>query len=158
MEEDLKHLLSIIKSWCRKWQLELNLSKIDIMHGRKERKLQSKFVFFFDKQPVPFCANYIYCQTSVLSLKTWSWLWFTPVTRTTTRTTRRTPTKYLSCYWPDFDQTLIVGTWEPLEQIPTVTVTFVHATFVLATYVLATIFINANIFSDTNSFLKEIWT
>ena len=82
-----------------------------------------------------------YCQTSVLSLKTWSWLCFTPVTTTTrttrTRTTRRrtTPTKYLSCYWPDFDQTLNVGTWEPLEQIPTVTVTFVHATFVLATYV-----------------------
>ena len=45
------------------------------------------------------------------------------------------PTKYLSCYWPDFDQTLNVGTWEPLEQIPTVTVTFVNATFVLVTYI-----------------------
>ena len=33
------------------------------------------------------------------------------------------PTKYLSCYWPNFDQTL--GSWEYLEQIPTVTVTFV---------------------------------
>ena len=74
------------------------------------------------------------CQTSVLSLKTWSWLCFTPVTTTRTRRTR-TPTKYLSCYWPDFDQTLNVGTWEPLEQIPTVTVTFVHATFVLVTYI-----------------------
>ena len=31
-------------------------------------------------------------------------------------------------------------------------------TFFQATYVLATIFINANIFSDTNSFLKEILT
>ena len=28
--------------------------------------------------------------------------------------------QYLSCYWPDFDQTLKVGSWEHLEQIPTV--------------------------------------
>ena len=35
------------------------------------------------------------------------------------------PTKYLSCYWPDFDQTLNVGSWEHLEQIPNVTLTFV---------------------------------
>ena len=29
--------------------------------------------------------------------------------------------EYLSCYWPDFDETLQVGSWEHLEQIPTVT-------------------------------------
>ena len=43
--------------------------------------------------------------------------------------------QYLSCYWPDIDQTLKVDSWEPLEQIPTVTVKFVQATFVLATFV-----------------------
>ena len=43
--------------------------------------------------------------------------------------------EYLSCYWPDFDETLQVGSWEHLEQIPTVTVTFVQATFVLVTFV-----------------------
>ena len=75
-----------------------------------------------------------YCQTSVLSLKTWSWLCFTPVT-TTRRTTTRTPTKNLSCYWPDFDDTLKVASWEHLEQILTVTVTFVQATFVQVTFV-----------------------
>ena len=36
------------------------------------------------------------------------------------------PTKYLSCYCPDFDQTLNVGSWEHLEQISTVQATFVH--------------------------------
>ena len=41
----------------------------------------------------------------------------------------------LNCYWPDFDQTLKVGPCEHLEQIPTVTVTFVQATFVLVTFV-----------------------
>ena len=30
--------------------------------------------------------------------------------------------EYLSCYWPDFDETLQVGSWEYLEQIPTVRV------------------------------------
>ena len=33
--------------------------------------------------------------------------------------------EYLSCYWPDFDETLNVGSWEHLEWIPTVTLTFV---------------------------------
>ena len=42
---------------------------------------------------------------------------------------------YLSSYWPNFDQTLKVGFWDPLEQIPTVMTTFAKATFVLATSV-----------------------
>ena len=43
--------------------------------------------------------------------------------------------EYLSSYWPDFDETLKVGSCEHLEQIPTVRVTFVHARFVLVTFV-----------------------
>ena len=38
--------------------------------------------------------------------------------------------QYLSCYWTDFDEIFKVGSWEHLEQIPTV-----HATFVLVTIV-----------------------
>ena len=33
---------------------------------------------------------------------------------------------YLSCYWPDLDQTLNKGSWEHIQQITTVTTTFVH--------------------------------
>ena len=29
--------------------------------------------------------------------------------------------EYLSCYWPNFDQTLKVGSWDHLKHIPTVT-------------------------------------
>ena len=36
---------------------------------------------------------------------------------------------------PYFDGTLNVGSWEHLEQIPTVTVTFVQATFVQVTFI-----------------------
>ena len=50
------------------------------------------------------------CQTSVLSLKTWSWLCFTPVTTTTRRTRTRTRTRtphqisqlLLTRFWPNF--------------------------------------------------------
>ena len=38
--------------------------------------------------------------------------------------------QYLSCYWPDFDETLKVASWEHLEQIPTIKLTFVLATIV----------------------------
>ena len=37
--------------------------------------------------------------------------------------------------WPDFDQTLKVGSWNPLKRMQTVMVTFVHETFVQATFV-----------------------
>ena len=40
----------------------------------------------------------------------------------------------ISCYWSYFHQTLNVGSWDYLEQISTVAVTFVQATFVLATF------------------------
>ena len=43
--------------------------------------------------------------------------------------------EYLNCYWPNFDETLKVGSWYHLEQILTVTVTFVLVKFVLATFV-----------------------
>ena len=43
--------------------------------------------------------------------------------------------QYLSCYCPDVDQTLRVGSMENLEQIPTVMMTFVQATFVGTTFV-----------------------
>ena len=46
--------------------------------------------------------------------------------------------EYLSCYWPDFYETLNVGSWDYLKLISTVAVTFVQAKFVLATFVLAT--------------------
>ena len=43
--------------------------------------------------------------------------------------------EYLSCYLPDFDETFNVASWEHLEHIPTIKLTFVKATFVLETFV-----------------------
>ena len=55
-------------------------------------------------------------------------------------TTHPTPTQtkwqqYLSCYRPDFDKMLKVGSCEHLEQILAVRVTYIQATFVLVTIV-----------------------
>ena len=50
----------------------------------------------------------------------------------TTQTLRQ---QYLSCYWPDLDETLNIGSWKHIQQITTVTTTFVQATFVLGTFV-----------------------
>ena len=43
--------------------------------------------------------------------------------------------QYLSCFWPNFDETLNVDSWKHLEQIPSVMVTFFQATFVLTLFV-----------------------
>ena len=51
----------------------------------------------------------------------------------------------------DFDQTLNVASWEHLEQIPTVTGTFVQATSVQATFVHIT-----NISAVTDSILTRL--
>ena len=47
----------------------------------------------------------------------------------TTPSTQTQYQQYLRYYWPDLDETLNVGSWEHLEQISTVTVTFVQATY-----------------------------
>ena len=43
--------------------------------------------------------------------------------------------EYLRCYLPDFTQTLKLGSWDHLYQMPTVTVAYAQATYVLETFV-----------------------
>ena len=43
--------------------------------------------------------------------------------------------QYLSYYSPDFDETLNIGSWEYLEPIPNVSVTFVQTKFAQVTFV-----------------------
>ena len=50
-------------------------------------------------------------------------------TTTTTHHKELLDQQYLSCYWPDFDETLKVGSWEHLEQIPIVRLTFAHVEY-----------------------------
>ena len=59
-EVDLQLLLNIVEIWCEKWRLEVNLSKTNILHVRAKRKPQSKFMFIFNRNPVPYCQFYKY--------------------------------------------------------------------------------------------------
>ena len=73
----------------------------------------------------------------------------------TTQTLRQ---QYLSCYWPDLDQTLNKGSWEHIQQITTVTTTFVQTTFVLRTFVLRTFVHISNNSAVTSTYILECGT
>ena len=64
-EEDLQSILFIIENWCKKWRLEVNLTKTNIMHVRNSRKQQSKFTFLLDMKPVPYCTFYKYLGVNI---------------------------------------------------------------------------------------------
>ena len=62
---DLQSILFIIENWCKKWRLEVNLTKTNILHIRNTRKQQSKFTFLFDMKPVPYCKFYKYLGVNI---------------------------------------------------------------------------------------------
>ena len=64
-EEDLQFLLYLTECWCKKWRLEINLSKTNIMHVRQVRKHQSRFMFLFDRKPVQYCVSYKYLGATI---------------------------------------------------------------------------------------------
>ena len=37
-ESDLQDIIFLIEQWCKKWQLEVNLTKTNVMHIRNSRK------------------------------------------------------------------------------------------------------------------------
>ena len=59
-EEQLQSILFIVENWCRKWRLEVNMSKTNILHVRQKKRPQSRFIFLFDMKPVSYCSSYKY--------------------------------------------------------------------------------------------------
>ena len=64
-EIDLQQLLDIVESWCRKWRLEVNLTKTNILHVRPKRRQQSRFMFLFNHRPVEYCKYYRYLGATI---------------------------------------------------------------------------------------------
>ena len=64
-ETGMQLLLSIVELWCKKWRLELNLTKTNVMHVRKRQQPQSKFWFLFDSKTVPYCTKYKYLGATI---------------------------------------------------------------------------------------------
>ncbi len=59
-ETDLQRLLDIVRLWCRKWKLLVNLDKTKIVHYRASRKAQTKYVFKWDDQNIEIVKGYKY--------------------------------------------------------------------------------------------------
>ena len=64
-ENDLQFLLDIVEDWCRKWRLEVNLTKTNVMHVRNSRCHQSRFMFLFNHRTVEYCKTYKYLGTTI---------------------------------------------------------------------------------------------
>ena len=64
-EADMQELLFIVENWCRKWRLEVNLTKTNIMHVRPNRKPQSNFTFLFNWRPIEYGKEYKYLGISL---------------------------------------------------------------------------------------------
>ena len=64
-EEELQNILFIVEQWCRRWRLEVNLTKTNIMHIRRQRRTRSRFTFLFDYKPVPYCNDYKYLGSNI---------------------------------------------------------------------------------------------
>ena len=50
---------------AKKWRLEVTLTNTNILHVRKSQVHQTKFTFFFDKIPVPYCSSYKYLGVTI---------------------------------------------------------------------------------------------
>ena len=57
---DLQSLINIVNLWCKKFRIEANLTKTEIMHVRKPSVQQSKFQFRFGTKLIKYCKSYKY--------------------------------------------------------------------------------------------------
>jgi len=60
-ESDLQNLILILNSWCKRWRLNVNKSKTQIMHIRKQNQSRSEFVFKLnDGEVLQYASAYKY--------------------------------------------------------------------------------------------------
>jgi len=60
-ESDLQNLISVLNSWCKRWRLNVNKSKTQIMHIRKQNQSRSEFVFKLnDGEVLQYASAYKY--------------------------------------------------------------------------------------------------
>ena len=59
-ENDLQNMLNILKEWCQKWRMSVNLGKTKIMHCRNERQMMSNFTFKYGESNLEYVNTYKY--------------------------------------------------------------------------------------------------
>ncbi len=58
--QDLQSLIDILKTWCYKWRLSVNIDKTKIMHFRPANSPQTDFVFKYGDLPLECVSEYKY--------------------------------------------------------------------------------------------------
>ena len=59
-EPELQSLLLALESWCKYWQVNVNISKTKIIHFRNIRKKCTKFKFVFNETELGIVDSYKY--------------------------------------------------------------------------------------------------
>ena len=59
-KSDLQIQLDFINQWCKKWRLNINHNKSNVIHFRKRNDRQSNFVFLFGHLPIYTVQTYTY--------------------------------------------------------------------------------------------------
>ena len=71
-EQKLQKLLDHVHEWCKKWQLNLNIDKTQIVHFRKSQKQRTKFEFKIGLHKVMVVSKYKYLGTFLDEFLTFS--------------------------------------------------------------------------------------
>ena len=64
-EEDLQFLINIVDRWGKRWRLEVNLIKTNVMHVRPPKSKLSEYVFKLGNSIIMYCTNYRYLGTHI---------------------------------------------------------------------------------------------
>ena len=59
-ESNLQIQLDFINQWCKKWRLNINHKKANVIHFRKRNDRQSNFIFLFGHLPIYTVQTYTY--------------------------------------------------------------------------------------------------
>ena len=59
-ENDMQYVLDILWKWCEKWRINVNISKSNIMHFRRDQLPRSTFNFKIGTQPLLIVKQYRY--------------------------------------------------------------------------------------------------
>ncbi len=59
-EPELQRLINIVKKWCTKWKLQVNLEKTKVVHYRNSRKGLTKYSFLWGENNIEISKGYRY--------------------------------------------------------------------------------------------------
>ena len=73
-EDRLERLPRIVESWCHRWNMNLNLSKTNIVHFRKRKGIKSRSThkFYFNDNNIAFSNQYKYLGLTITEHLDWN--------------------------------------------------------------------------------------